>query len=61
MSIVYTLCSTEKFMSKSTVYVSTVQFMSAQYSLCPKSTVYVPIVQFIFPEYSLCPNSQFRS
>ena len=56
--------------SQSTVYVSRVQFMSQEYTLCPKvqfmspeysiiphRTVYVPTEQFMFPEYSLCPRN----
>ena len=49
--------------TKSTVYVlrvqfmSRVQFISQEYSLCPKSAVYVHMVQFMSPEYSLFPKS----
>ena len=44
-------------MSLSTVYVTSVQFMSTEFSLCPQSTDYVLGVIFMSLEDSLCPQS----
>ena len=65
MSLEYSLCPNSavyvprgQLMSLSTVYVTSVQFMSPEFSLCPQSTVYVLGVLFMSLWDSLCPQSR---